>query len=61
MGEVVQLNTIGHPHVVCAVCDKPYFWIKTEGAKFYSIVCCECGNEIFCNLQAVFGPVSEKE
>jgi len=61
MGEVIRLNTIGFPHIICAVCDQPYFLIKSEDDKFYSIICVNCGNEIFCNLQPVFGPAESED
>jgi len=61
MGEVIRLNIVGFPHAICAVCDEPYFLIKTDGEKFFSIICVNCGNEIFCDLQPVFGPAESSE
>lgn len=57
-------NELGFPHVVCSACSyNDTFYIKTSYDEndvpvFYSIICTACGNEIFCNLQAVFPPTT---
>jgi len=59
MGEVIEWgrNKLGFPHVICLDCRGESFYIKTtDDNRFYSIVCTQCENEIFCNLQPVFGP-----
>jgi len=59
MGEIIQFkpNQLGYRHVICSKCQKNKFYISTtEDDKFYSIICADCENEIFCNLQPVFGP-----
>ena len=61
MGEVIEWrpNKLGYAHVVCGDCKGEGFHIRTDykdGEEvFYSIICMECGNEIFCGLQPVFG------
>jgi len=67
MGNVQHIfgNQLGYPHVVCGVCNKDTFHIRTDEEKegvpvFYSIICQYCGNEAFCDLQPVFGP-NDKE
>jgi predicted nucleic-acid-binding Zn-ribbon protein len=61
MGDIIKFHKddfeLHYPHVVCKDCDGNEFHIKTtDDDKFYSIICIRCGNEIFCNLQPVFGP-----
>ena len=53
-------NDLGFPHVICMNCEGGSFHVKTdevdEEPVFYSLICINCSNEIFCNLQPVFGP-----
>jgi hypothetical protein len=62
MGELIYFrpNNLGYRHVVCNHCQGNKFHIATtDDNKFYSIICTECENEIFCNLQPVYGPDKE--
>jgi hypothetical protein len=60
MAEIIpfEKNSLGFSHVICGVCVANSFHVKTieikEVEMFYSIICADCGNEIFCNLQPVF-------
>lgn len=63
MGEVIQWkpNKLGYDHVHCGVCEGEAFYIKVGYGKdsvpyWYSIICAACENEIFCDLQPVWGP-----
>ncbi len=63
MAEIIELggkNKLGYAHVVCQNCDNNNsFHIRTsdpdEGPpKFESIICTECGNEIFVDMTPVW-------
>ena len=59
MAEIIKWgkNVLVYPHVVCIECRGDEFHIRTtDDDLFYSIICANCANEIFCNLSPVFGP-----
>lgn len=59
MAEIIEWspNKLQYPHIICSDCHNNSFHIKTsENEMFYSIICTNCGNEVFCDLQPVFGP-----
>jgi len=53
-------NSLGYSHVLCGSCEGSKFYMQTSDTDmgkvlFYSLVCVECGNEIFVSLLPVWG------
>ena len=63
MAEVFKMpvkNELGYSHAMCSRCDCESFHVRTgeecEEEVFESIICKNCGNEIYVNLKPVWGP-----